>query len=73
MKNYIEKKNLLNNNKPYYLIYNEIFFCLRKESILHLLKSNNNIIKKYLKKDFENFIEKIIFQEFNSPCAFLRE
>ena len=69
----IEKKNLLNNNKPYHLIYNEIYFCLRKESILYLLQNNNNIIKKYLKKDFENFIEKIIFPEFNSPCAFLRE
>ena len=69
----IEKQNLINNNQPYYLIYNNINFCLKKESILYLIKSNNSIIMKYLKKDFENFIEKIICPELNSPCMFLRE
>jgi len=69
----IEKQKLLNNNTPYYLIYNDINYCLRKESILYLLKYNKSTILKYLKKDFENFIEKIIVPEFNSPCAFLRE
>ena len=54
-----------------YLIYNDIHFCLKKESILYLIKNNNSIIMKYLKKDFLNFIEKIICLELNSPYAFL--
>ena len=63
----------MNNKQPYYLIYNKITHCLRKESILYLLKDNKSIIIKYLKKDFETLIEKIIYPELNSPCAFLRE
>ena len=41
-----EKQNLLNNvnNKPYYLIYNKIPFCLRKESILYIIKSNSHYV-----------------------------
>ena len=69
----IEKEFLMNNKQPYYLIYNKITHCLRKESILYLLKDNKSIIIKYLKKDFETLIEKIIYPELNSPCAFLRE
>ena len=42
----IEKQNLLGNlnNQPYYLIYNQINFCLRKESILYIIKSNHTSI-----------------------------
>ena len=69
----LEKEFLMNNKQPYYLIYNKITHCLRKESILYLLKDNKSIIIKYLKKDFETLIEKIIYPELNSPCAFLRE
>ena len=70
-----EKQNLLNNlnNKPYYLIYNQIPFCLRKESILYIIKSNSHYVLKYSKNTIENFIEKVIYPEFDSPCAFLRE
>ena len=70
-----EKQNLLNNlnNKPYYLIYNQIPFCLRKESILYIIKSNSHYVLKYSKNTIENFIEKVIYPEFGSPCAFLRE
>ena len=70
-----EKKNLVNNlnNKPYYSIYNNINYCLRKESILYIIKSNSDLILKYSKNNFENFIEKIIFPELSSPCALLRE
>ena len=52
----IEKKNLLNNNKPYHLIYNEIYFCLRKESILYLLQNNNNI-KELLKGNIQILLQ----------------
>ena len=69
----IEKQNILNSKKPCYLLYNEIPFCLRKESILYLLKNNEKVILKYLNKDFENLIEKIVYPELNSPCDFLRE
>ena len=70
-----EKQNLLNNlnNKPYYSIYNQIIFCLRKESILYIIKSNSYYVLKLSKDNLENFIEKIIYPEFCSPCAFLRE
>ena len=68
-----EKQKLLNDNKPYYLIYNNINFCLKKESILYLLKNNRTFVIKYSKNNFEEFIEKIILPELNSPCAFLRE
>ena len=70
-----EKESLLNNlkNKPYYSIYNEIQFCLRKESILYLIKTNNKYVLKYSKNNFENFIEKIIYPELISSCAILRE
>ena len=63
----------MNNKEPYYLIYNKITYCLRKESILYLLIDNKSIIKKYLKKDFENLLESIVYPELNSPCGFLRE
>ena len=71
----LEKQNLLNklNNKPYYSIYNEINYCLRKESIFYIIKSNSNFVLKYSKDSFENFIENIIYPEFASPCAILRE
>jgi hypothetical protein len=54
----LEKQNLLNklNNKPYYSIYNEINYCLRKESIFYIIKSNSNFVLKYSKDSFENFI-----------------
>ena len=68
-----EKQYLMNNKEPYYLIYNKITYCLRKESILYLLIDNKSIIKKYLKKDFENLLESIVYPELNSPCGFLRE
>ena len=68
----IEKQNLT-KCQQYYLVYNNINCCLRKESILYLLKFNNTIIMRYLKNDFQNFIEKIVFPELNSSCAFLRE
>ena len=71
----IEKQNLLNNlnNKPYYLIYNQINFCLRKESILYIIKSNFYYVLKFSRNTFEDFVEKIIYPEFGSSCAFLRE
>ena len=71
----IEKQNLLNglNNKSYYLIYNQINFCLRKESILYIIKSNYYYVLKFSKNTLENFVEKIIYPELGSPCAFLRE
>ena len=71
----LEKQNLLNNlkNQPYYSIYNQITFCLRKESILHIMKDNYYNILKFSKNTFENLIEKIIFPELSSSCAFLRE
>ena len=69
----LEKQSLLNNNNPYHLIYNNINFCLRKESIIYLIKNNDTTIKKYLKNEIETFIEKIIFPELNSSCGFLRE
>ena len=68
----IEKQNLT-KYQEYHLIYNNINCCLKKESILYLLKNNRTIIMKYLKNDFEIFIEKIVFPELNSSCAFLRE
>ena len=64
-------KNL--NNQPFYSIYNNIQFCLRKESILYILISNSNHVLKYSKDNFENFVDKIIYLEFASSCAFLRE
>ena len=71
----IEKQNLSSNlsNKPYCLIYNDIQYCLRKESILYIMTSNSNYILKYSKDSFENLIEKIVCPEFISPCALLRE
>ena len=71
----IEKQNLFNNlnNKPYYLIYNQINFCLRKESILYIIKSNFYYVLKFSRNTFEDFVEKIIYPEFGSSCAFLRE
>ena len=68
-----EKNKLLKNEKPYYLIYDKINFCLKKECVLYLLKNNKDLILEYSKKDFEILIEKIILPEFESPCAFLRE
>ena len=72
---YIEKQNLLGNlnNQPYYLIYNQINFCLRKESILYIIKSNSFYVLKFSKNTFEDFIDKIIYPELGSSCAFLRE
>ena len=69
----IEKQKLLNINKPYYLLYDNIYFCLKKESILYLLKNNKNLILNYSEIDLEEFFEKLIFPELNSPCSFLRE
>ena len=70
-----EKQNLSTNlsNKPYYSIYNNIQYCLRKESILYIMTSNSNYILKYSKDSFENLVEKIIYPEFISSCAILRE
>ena len=70
-----EKQNLSKNlsNKPYCSIYNDIQHCLRKESILYIIISNSNYLLKYSKDSFENFIDKIIYPEFISPCALLRE
>jgi hypothetical protein len=46
---------------------------LKKESILYLLKNNKNLIINYSENDLEEFFEKLIFPELNSPCSFLRE
>ena len=69
----IEKQKLLNINKPYYLLYDNIYFCLKKESILYLLKNNKNLILDFSEIDLEECFEKLIFPELNSPCSFLRE
>jgi len=69
----IEKQKLINNNMPYYLLYDNIFYCLKKESILYLLKNNKALILNYPEINLEEFFEKIIFPELNSPCSFLRE
>ena len=46
-------------------------YCLRKESILYLLKKNNDIIGK--KVDTDNLIQKLILPSLHSPCGLLRE
>ena len=69
----IEKQKLLIINKPYYLLYDNIYFCLKKESILYLLKNNKNLIINNSEIDLEEFFEKLIFPELNSSCSFLRE
>ena len=50
---------------------NNIPHCLKKESIIFLIKNNAEIIKK--NSDIELLIQKCILPELSSPCGLLRE
>ena len=58
-------------DESYMLNPNNIPHCLKKESIIYLIKENADIIIK--NTDVEPLIEKYIVPELSSPCGLLRE
>jgi hypothetical protein len=73
-----QEKNIIKSNfikDPKYENYiinpNNIQHCLKKESIIFLIKNNAEIITK--NADIEPLIQNYIFPELSSPCGLLRE
>ena len=54
-----------------YLMNSNIPHCLRKESIIYLIKNNAEVILK--NSDIEPLIQKCILPDLSSPCGLLRE
>ena len=70
--NKIKNQYLLNTNKEVYLKNPlNIPFCLKKESILNILKKNYETIEKHT--DTDALIQKLILPGLQSPCGILRE
>ena len=62
------------NDESYIMNPNNIPHCLKKESIIFLIKNNADIILEKSKiEDLEILIEKYILPELFSPCGLLRE
>ena len=73
-----QEKNIIKTNyikdpkdESYIKNPNNIPHCLKKESIMFLIKNNAEIIKK--NSDIELLIQKFILPELSSPCGLLRE
>ena len=58
-------------DESYIMNPNNIPHCLKKESIIYLIKQNADIIIK--NSDIETLIQKYIVPELSSPCGLLRE
>ena len=71
-KNLIKSQYIKNpKDESYIMNSNNIQHCLKKESIIYLIKNNAEIITK--NADIEPLIQNYIFPELSSPCGLLRE
>ena len=76
-----QEKNIIKTNyikdpkvENYIIIPKNIPHCLKKESIIYLLKNNAElIIQNSSIEDVQSLIEKYIYPELFSPCGLLRE